>query len=82
MKFTSILSATLLAISSLIEAAPLEPRTLSIPSHLGSPATFYRAVTGKEMDVAPLIYVKGHPPRSHTTMPGDLSATGALYVFK
>jgi hypothetical protein len=79
----STLAAALLALPVVLAAPILESRTAkTIPSLLNGPATFYRAVTGKEFALATTIYKVGQSPASHGDMAGDLAAHGALYVFK
>jgi hypothetical protein len=85
MKSTAILSAfsAILALLAPVNAAPLLPRNPApLASHLGAPGVFYRAVTGGEMAVAKDVYKVGQAPASYLKVPGDLSPTGGLYVFK
>jgi hypothetical protein len=77
--------AALLVLPAMVLSAPtnitLAARAGSIPSLLKSPQTFYRAITGNELEHAKTIYKVGAAPASHASMAGDLSAHGALYVF-
>ncbi|KAG6809291.1 hypothetical protein H0H92_000804 [Tricholoma furcatifolium] len=80
MKFISIVSATLLAISSLVLAAPLEPRELT--SQLVDGRKFYRAVYSKELENFSKNYVLHQSPTTHKTTVSDFAPPpGALYVF-
>jgi len=86
MKFAALFSTLTAAVSVLSVAAlpayPLEARTpAALASHLHPGGTFYRAVTGGELAHVSTIYKEGQHPASHTTVPGDFSHSGALYVF-
>ncbi|KAJ8516308.1 hypothetical protein ONZ45_g6378 [Pleurotus djamor] len=55
----------------------------SVPSHMTGKATFYRAITGKEISLIKKVYPLNGSPTSHSTSGGDFSPQGhgGLYVF-
>jgi hypothetical protein len=55
---------------------------VNVPGHFHAPGVFFRAIT-KPHDVN-LVYENykiGEHPQTHSTLPGDFSYNGALYVM-
>lgn len=89
MKFTTLFSTVALAASVAfisVAALPSLPLVARAPapliSHLHQHGTFYRAVTGGELDHVTTLYKHGQHPGGFRPVPGDFSHTGALYVFQ
>ena len=57
--------------------------TSTVPSHIGQPGRFYRAVYKEEMTMIGKAYKKGQSPSEHKKEAGDFAPkdTGGLYVF-
>lgn len=71
---------SLLSFPLLVTTSPLA--LPSVPTYLGAPNTFYRVVTGRELQEVTTIYHVGQSPTKLTNIPGDLSYAGGLYVFE
>jgi len=89
MKFATLFSTIALATSiafisvAALPSFPLVARTPApLTSHLHQHGTFYRAVTGGELDHVATLYKRGQHPGGFLPVPGDFSHTGALYVFQ
>lgn len=67
--------------ATVVHRPPPQPQPSPLPSHLQAPTTFYRAVTGDQVTLAPDIYPIGKAPTTHRNTSSDFSQIGALYVF-